>query len=86
MKKKAVFLCTGNSARSQMAEGVLRHMAGDKFEVFSAGIKPTQVNPLAIKVMVEVGIDISGQRSKAVKEFLGQQFDGSTSLTIKPLA
>jgi arsenate reductase len=58
-----------------MAEGLLRHLAGDKFEVFSAGIEPTQVNPLAIKVMDEIGIDISKQRSKSVNEFLGQQFD-----------
>jgi arsenate reductase len=58
-----------------MAEGFLRHMAGDKFEVFSAGVKPTQVNPLAIKVMVEVGIDISKHKSKSAMEFIGQQFD-----------
>jgi arsenate reductase len=58
-----------------MAEGLLRHLAGDKFEVFSAGINPTQVNPLAVKVMNEIGIDISKQRSKSVKEFLSQQFD-----------
>jgi len=58
-----------------MAEGLLRHLAGDKFDVFSAGINSTQVNPLAIKVMDEIGIDISKQRSKSVKEFLSQQFD-----------
>ena len=58
-----------------MAEGLLRHLAGDKFEVFSAGVEPTQVNPLAIKVMDEIGIDISKQRSKSVREFLSQQFD-----------
>ncbi|MCM8765830.1 MAG: arsenate reductase ArsC [Candidatus Omnitrophica bacterium] len=75
MKTKVLFLCTGNSARSQMAEGFLRHMAGDRFEVFSAGVKPTQVNPLAIKVMAEVGIDISKHRSKSVSEFIGQNFD-----------
>ncbi|MCM8798936.1 MAG: arsenate reductase ArsC [Candidatus Omnitrophica bacterium] len=75
MKTKVLFLCTGNSARSQMAEGFLRHMAGDRFEVFSAGLKPTQVNPLAIKVMAEVGIDISKHRSKSVSEFIGQNFD-----------
>jgi len=74
-KKRVLFLCTGNSCRSQMAEGFLRHMAGDKFEVFSAGVKPTQVNPLAIKVMVEVGIDISKHKSKSAMEFIGQQFD-----------
>ena len=58
-----------------MAEGFLRHMAGDRFEVFSAGVKPTQVNPLAIKVMAEAGIDISKHRSKSAMEFIGQQFD-----------
>jgi len=74
-EKRILFLCTGNSCRSQMAEGFLEHLAGEKFEVFSAGINPTPVNPLAIKVMNEVGIDISKQKSKSVKEFLGQQFD-----------
>jgi len=58
-----------------MAEGFLRSLAGDKFEVFSAGVKPTQVNPLAIKVMAEAGIDISKHRSKSAMEFIGQQFD-----------
>jgi len=74
-KKRVLFLCTGNSARSQMAEGFLRHMAGDKFEVFSAGVKPAQVNPLAIKAMAESGIDISGHRSKSAMEFIGEKFD-----------
>ena len=74
-KRRVLFLCTSNSCRSQIAEGLLRHLAGDKFEVFSAGVKPTQVNPLAMKVMDEIGIDISKQRSKSVKEFLNQQFD-----------
>lgn len=74
-RKRVLFLCTGNSCRSQMAEGFLRHMAGDKFEVFSAGVKPTQVNPLAIKVMAEAGVDISKHRSKSVIEFLGKNFD-----------
>jgi len=73
--KKVLFLCTGNSCRSQMAEGFLHHIASDKFEVFSAGVKPTQVNPFAIKVMAEVGIDISSYRSKSVTEFFGQRFD-----------
>ena len=73
--KRVLFLCTGNSCRSQMSEGFLRHMAGDKFEVFSAGVKPTTVNPLAIKVMAEAGIDISSHRSKSAKEFIGQKFD-----------
>jgi arsenate reductase len=74
-KKRVLFLCTGNSCRSQMAEGFLRHMAGDRFEVYSAGVKPTQVNPLAIKVMLEVGVDISKHRSKSAMEFIGQKFD-----------
>jgi len=74
-KPRVLILCTGNSARSQMAEGLLRHDAGDRFEVFSAGTKPTQVRPEAIAVMQELGIDISGHRSKSVDEFDGQDFD-----------
>jgi len=72
---RVLILCTGNSARSQMAEGLLRHDAGDVYEVFSAGTKPTRVRPEAISVMREVGIDISGHRSKSVHEFAGQDFD-----------
>ena len=75
MKKTVLILCTGNSARSQMAEGLLRHDAGDAFEVESAGTKPGTVRPEAIKAMQEVGIDISGHRSKHVDEFDGQRFD-----------
>lgn len=75
MKKKVLVLCTGNSARSQMAEGLLRHAAGDRYEVFSAGTRPVGLNPNAVKAMREVGIDISGHRSKSVDEFSGQQFD-----------
>ena len=74
-KKSVLFLCTGNSARSQMAEGLLRHLADDRFEVFSAGTKPVGLNPNAVKAMSEVGIDISGHRSKSVDEFVGQQLD-----------
>jgi arsenate reductase len=74
-KKRVLILCTGNSARSQMAEGLLRHMAGDRFEVFSAGTRPAGLNPNAVKAMAEAGIDISGHRSKSVDEFAGQQFD-----------
>jgi arsenate reductase len=70
MKPKVLFLCTGNSARSQMAEGYLRHIAGDRFEVLSAGIEPKGLNPLATEVMRDAGIDISAQRSKDVREFL----------------
>lgn len=68
-KTKVLFLCTHNSARSQLAEGLLRHLYGDKYEVFSAGTNPTHVNPLAIKVMAEIGIDISGQYSKSLDVF-----------------
>jgi arsenate reductase (thioredoxin) len=74
-KKRVLILCTGNSARSQMAEGLLRHDAGGRFDVESAGTKPSFVRPEAIMVMQELGIDISGHRSKSVKEFEGQRFD-----------
>ena len=74
-KQRVLILCTGNSARSQMAEGVLRHLADDRFEVFSAGTKPVGLNPNAVKAMSEIGIDISGHRSKSVDEFTMQQFD-----------
>ena len=74
-KKRVLILCTGNSARSQMAEGLLRHDAGERFEVESAGTKPSIVRPEAIAVMKEVGIDISGHRSKSVEEFAGRSFD-----------
>lgn len=74
-KQRVLILCTGNSARSQVAEGLLRHAAGDRFEVFSAGTKPSIVRPEAIAVMHEIGIDISGNRSKSVNEFDGQQLD-----------
>lgn len=73
--KKVLILCTGNSARSQMAEGLLRHDAGDRFEVASAGTKPSHVRPEAIAVMRELGIDLTGHRSKHVDEFTGQDFD-----------
>ncbi len=76
MAKQAVLiLCTGNSARSQMAEGLLRYFAGDRLEVFSAGTHPSAVRPEAIAVMRELGIDISQHRSKPVDEFSGCQFD-----------
>ena len=74
-KWKVLILCTGNSARSQMAEGLLRHEADDRYEVFSAGTRPSHVRPEAIEVMHEVGINISGHRSKSVDELVGQQFD-----------
>jgi arsenate reductase (thioredoxin) len=75
MKKRVLILCTGNSARSQMAEGLLRHDAGEQFDVESAGTKPGVVRPEAITAMSELGIDISGHRSKHVDEFKGQHFD-----------
>jgi arsenate reductase (thioredoxin) len=74
-KRKVLILCTGNSARSQMAEGLLRHDAGEKFEVQSAGVNPSTVRPEAIEAMKELGIDISGHRSKSVDEFIGKNFD-----------
>jgi arsenate reductase len=74
-KQRVLILCTGNSARSQMAEGLLRHDAGDRFEVESAGTRPSQVRPEAVAVMREIGIDISGHRSKHVDDFAGQRFD-----------
>jgi arsenate reductase len=74
-KKRVLILCTGNSARSQMAEGLLRHDAGVRFEVASAGVAPTQLRPEAIEAMREIGIDISGQRSKSIDVFAGQEFD-----------
>jgi arsenate reductase len=74
-KKRVLILCTGNSARSQMAEGLLRQMAGDSVLVFSAGVEPSFVRPQAVAAMRERGIDISSQRSKSVDEFAGQEFD-----------
>lgn len=72
-KAKVLFLCTGNSARSQMAEGYLRHVAGDRFEPLSAGVEPKGLNPLSVEVMHEIGIDISHQTSKGLDQFLGQK-------------
>jgi arsenate reductase len=74
-RQKVLILCTGNSARSQMAEGLLRHDAGNRFEVFSAGVNPTKVRPEAISIMQELGIDLSAHRSKHVNEFTSQSFD-----------
>ncbi len=75
-KPKVLFLCTHNSARSQMAEGLLRHLAGSHFEAMSAGTEATHVRPLAIRAMDELGIDISGQESKTLDRYLGATFDG----------
>ena len=74
-KIKILFLCTGNSCRSQMAEGWARHLKGDIIEAYSAGVWPVGVHPGAIKVMAEAGVDISGQTSKHVDEFIGTDFD-----------
>jgi arsenate reductase (thioredoxin) len=74
-KTKVLFLCTHNSARSQMAEGLLRHLARDRFEVMSAGTEATHVRPLAVRAMDEVGIDISGQESKTLDRYVGEPFD-----------
>ena len=75
MKQSVLFLCTGNSARSQMAEGWLRHLAGDRYEVFSAGTKPVCLNPGSVEAMAEVGIDIAQHRSKHVEEYATQSID-----------
>ena len=74
-RRRVLIICTGNSARSQMAEGLLRQDGGDGFEVESAGVNPSSVRPEAVEAMREVGIDISGHRSKSVDEFAGQDFD-----------
>jgi arsenate reductase (thioredoxin) len=74
-RARVLFVCTHNSARSQMAEGILRHIAGDRFEVYSAGTEATHVRPQAIKVMNELGIDISAQESKTLERYLEEPFD-----------
>ena len=73
--RRILFLCTHNSARSQMAEGLLRHLAGDRFDAYSAGTEATAVRPLALRAMDEIGIDIGGQESKTLDRYLGQPFD-----------
>ena len=75
VKKRVLFLCTHNSCRSQMAEGMVNHFLGDRFQAFSAGTEATRVNPLAIRVLAELGIDISHHYSKTTDEFAGQRFD-----------
>ena len=74
-RKRVLVLCTGNSARSQMGEGLFRAEGGEGYEVFSAGTRPSIVRPEAVEAMKEIGIDISGHRSKSVDEFTGQNFD-----------
>jgi arsenate reductase len=73
--KRVIFICTDNSARSQMAEGLLRHLAGERFQPYSAGTAPTHLHPLAVAAMQEIGIDISGQRAKDARGYVGQEFD-----------
>ncbi len=75
MKKKVLFICTHNSARSQMAEGLMNALLGDQYEAFSAGTEPSQVNPYAIKSMSEIDFDISTNRSKHIREFTETEFD-----------
>src|SRR5712691_52196 len=75
MKQRVLFICTHNSARSQMAEGLLQRLGGDRFEAFSAGTEATHVRPLAIKAMAELGIDISEQESKTLDRYLNDPFD-----------
>jgi len=75
VKQRVIFVCTGNSARSQMAEALLRHEAGDRFEVVSGGVSPRPVHPMAIAAMAKAGIDISQAESKSVMRFATQSFD-----------
>jgi arsenate reductase len=74
-RDRVLFVCTGNRARSQMAEGLLRHLAGDRFEAYSAGTQPSGLASATVEVMQEIGIDVSGHRSKHVDEFVGEEFD-----------
>ena len=74
-RQRVIFVCTGNSARSQMAEALLRHEAGDRFEVVSGGVSPKPVHPMAIAAMAKVGIDISGAESKSLMRYASQPFD-----------
>ena len=74
-KKKVLFICSHNAGRSQMAEGFLRELYGDKYEAYSAGTQVSEVNPLVIKVMEELGIDMSRHRSKSIEEFRDMEFD-----------
>jgi len=75
VRRRVLFICTHNSARSQMTEGLLRALYGDRYEAYSVGTQPTEVNPYVIRVMAEIGIDISDHRSKSVNEFLNEEFD-----------
>jgi arsenate reductase len=79
-KLKVLFLCTGNSCRSQMAEGWARHVASDRFEPYSAGVEPTQLDPRAVRVMAESSVEIGGQRPKRLDELAGVRFDAVVTL------
>ena len=74
-KDKIIFICTGNACRSQIAEGIMRHLAGDKFDVFSAGSHPTIVHPMVIEVMKEIGVDIASQTSDSISKFLNENIN-----------
>ena len=74
-KEKIIFICTGNACRSQIAEGIMRHLAGNKYDVFSAGSHPTLVHPISIKVMKEIGIDISSHTSDPISHFLSENMN-----------
>ena len=78
MKTRVLFLCTGNTARSQMAEAFLRRYAGDRFEAYSAGLEPAEIHPYIFKVMQEIGLNLAGQRSKHVNEYMGKLHFGYT--------
>lgn len=75
MKEKVLFICTHNAARSQMAEGYLREKYGDRYEAYSAGMQPADLDPRAVAVMAEIGVDISAQKAKPLTEYFGQQMD-----------
>ncbi len=74
-RQRVLIVCTANACRSQMAEGLWRHLGGQRWEVFSAGLRPTRVHPLAIRVMDEIGIDIRGQKSESIEAYRDQPFD-----------
>ena len=81
--KKIIFICTGNACRSQIAEGIMRQLAGDKFDVFSAGSYPTKIHPMSIKVMNNIGIDISSHTSDPISSFLNENINIVTTIFMK---
>ncbi|MBI2755177.1 MAG: arsenate reductase ArsC [Chloroflexi bacterium] len=84
-KRRVLFLCTHNSARSQMAEGLVQHLSGDRFDVHSAGTEVTHDRPLAIRGMQELGVDITRQESKPLDRYLDQPFDTGITVSVLPL-